>query len=104
MSKLIKSLVGAALVGMFLFPANSDAGVRVYVKIGPPVRTVKVVRQARPHRHAVWVSGHYAYRGGRHVWVSGHWARGRTGFVYVQPHWKKTRHGSYFVAGHWVKK
>lgn len=104
MSKLSSVIVGIALSSMFLLPNDSSAGVRVYVRVGPPVRTVKVVRPIRPHRHAVWVTGHYAYRGGRYVWVGGRWVRGRHGYVYVQPHWKHTRHGYYFVAGHWVKK
>jgi len=26
-----------------------------------------------PHRGAVWIGPHYAFRGGRHVWVRGGW-------------------------------
>lgn len=105
MKKAIKMIVTGALFGLLLIPAKSDAGVRVYVKIGPPrLKTVRVVKPAKLYRHSVWVAGHWQYRNGRHLWVSGYWIKKRPGYVYVQPHWKKTRHGYYFVSGHWVKR
>ncbi|MFQ5651732.1 MAG: hypothetical protein ACE5IY_17480 [bacterium] len=105
MNKLSKWLLGGALVILISFPVQSEAGVGVYVKLGPPkARRVKVVKPAKPYRHAVWVAGHYQHKNGRTVWVNGVWIKHKVGFVYVQPHWKKTPHGYWFVPGHWVKK
>ncbi len=105
MKQLSRCIVLSALSLVFLLPASGDAGVRVYVRFGPPkLKTVKVIKPARPHRHAVWVKGHWVYRNGRYVYVEGHWIKGRPGHVYVQPHWVKTARGYYFVPGHWVKK
>jgi len=104
MNKLTRFFAAAALSGLFLLPSLAEAGVRVYVRVGPPkVRAVKVVRPIRPYVKAVWVSSHWQYKHGRHVWVKGYWVNPRRGFVYVQPRWKKNRHGYYFVAGCWKK-
>jgi len=92
------------LMGMFFLPVRGNAGVRVHVRIGPPaIRTVAVVKPYRPYKRAVWVNGHYVYRGGRYVYVKGYWVKPRPNYVYVQPRWKKTRRGYYFVPGHWVR-
>ena len=105
MKKLNFIIVATALLGFFLMPLRSQAGVRVYVKIGPPRRhVVTVYRPARHHRDAIWVDGYYRYRGGRYLWAPGHYIRPRRAHVYVRPHWKKTRRGYYFVPGHWVKR
>ena len=34
---------------------------------------VAVSKHHKPHPHAMWVKGHYAYKSGRYVWVPGHW-------------------------------
>ncbi|MBD3334405.1 MAG: hypothetical protein GF355_02720 [Candidatus Eisenbacteria bacterium] len=44
----------------------------------PPPPPAKVeVRPARPHARAVWVPGHWKWRGRArgYVWVPGHWKR-----------------------------
>lgn len=105
MRKLNCIVAAAALFGMFLMPSQSEAGVRVYVRIGPPrAHVVKVYRPARPYRDAIWVSGHYRYRHGRYVWTRGHYIRPRRGYIYVQPHWKHTRRGYFFATGRWVRR
>ncbi len=105
MKRTIKSLALTVLLAAFLVPAQSNAGVKVHVKLRPPkARTVKVVRPARPYRSAVWVSGHHVYKGGRYVWLDGYWVKRKSGFVYIQPHWKHTARGYIFVPGHWVKR
>ncbi len=103
--KAWKSILGAAaLATVFMFPMQSEAGVRVYVRFGPPrAAAVRVVKPACPYRDAIWVKGHYVYRHGRYVYVKGHWVQARRGYRYVQPHWVKTPRGYFFVAGHWVK-
>lgn len=101
MKQLIKFSLLIAILGVFSLPARSDAGVRVTVRIGPPVRTVRVLRPRRPYYGAVWVNGHYVYRHGHYVYAKGVWIKPRPHHVYVQPHWRKSRHGYYFVPGHW---
>lgn len=55
MNKLRKFFAAAALAGLFLLPSLAEAGVRVYVRFGPPkVRTVKVVKHVRPCAKAIW--------------------------------------------------
>ncbi len=104
MNKLTKVFTAAALAGLFLLPSLADAGVRVYVRFGPPkVRTVKVVKPVRPCAKAIWVSAHWQYKHGRHVRLRGYWVKPRHGYVYVQPRWKKNHHGYYYVAGHWKR-
>ena len=47
----------------------------IVVERGVPVRRVHRRHRARPHRRAVWVKGHWAWRHGRRVWVPAHWRR-----------------------------
>jgi hypothetical protein len=105
MRKIVKTFAMLFLLGMFALPAESLAGVRVFLRFGPPpVRTVTVVRPARPHHHGVWVNGHWRSDRGRYLWVEGHWIKARRHYVYVQPHWVRSPRGHYFVQGHWVKR
>ena len=36
---------------------------------------VQTKQGKKPHPHAVWMKGHYAYKSGRYMWVPGHWRR-----------------------------
>ncbi len=104
MNKLRKFFAAAALAGLFLLPSLAEAGVRVYVRFGPPkVRTVKVVKHVRPCAKAIWVSAHWQYMHGRHVRLKGYWLIPLHGYVYVQPRWKRNHHGYYYVGGHWKR-
>ncbi|MCG8608327.1 hypothetical protein MJD09_25495 [bacterium] len=104
--KNLKSLLLAATVaGITLAPSLSEAGIRVYLRVGPPkVKTVTVVKPAKPYRNAVWVNAHYRYINGRYVWTKGRYIKSRPGYKYIQPRWVKMRSGYYFVEGHWVIK
>lgn len=105
MRRFAKTLIIIGFLGIFALPVDSMTGVRVYLRFGPPpVRTVTVVRPARPFPHAVWVAGHWKYDCERQVWVAGHWIKGRRHYAYVQPRWVRTPRGFYFVQGHWVKR
>jgi len=104
MNRLTKFFMVAALAGLFLLPSLAEAGVRVYVRVGPPkVRTVKVIKPVRPCAKAIWISAHWHYKHGRYVWVKGYPVKPRHGYVYVQPRWKKNGHGYYYVTGHWKR-
>ncbi len=104
MNKLTKVFTAAALAGLFLLPSLAEAGVRIYVRVGPPtVRTVKVIKPVRPCAKAIWISAHWQNKHGRYVWVKGYRVKPRYGYVYVRPRWKKNRHGYYYVTGHWKR-
>ncbi len=105
MYKVRNLIIVSALVSLILFPTLGEAHTRIYVRFGPPaLKTVKVVRPAKPYPNAVWISGYWAYRNGHYVWVKGYWVKPRPHYVFVRAHWQKTRYGWYFVPGHWVKK
>ena len=105
MKKLRDVLVFGALAAMFLMPLQSDAGVKVYLRFGPPrLKRVKVIKPARLCRNAIWVAGHWRYKNVRYGYVDGYWVKPRHGYVYVQACWVKTPRGYYFAPGHWVKK
>ena len=100
----IKALALAGMLAAFLAPQASPAGTRIYVRIAPPApKHVTVVKAKKPHKHAVWVSGHWRWNGKKYVWVDGHWVKPRKGYVYVPGHWKHDRHGWYWVSGHWKR-
>lgn len=104
MKRTMKAIILATVLAAPFFVAESNAGVQVHLRIGPPACRVVEVRPARPWRNAVWVSGHWQYDRGRHVWVDGHWLKHRRGFHYIQPTWKKSHRGWHHVPGHWVKR
>jgi len=102
--KKMKALALAGLLSAFLLPQVSFAGARIYVRIGPPPpKRVTVVKVHKPHKHAVWVAGHWQWNGKKYVWVNGHWVKPRNGYVYVPGHWQHNRHGWYWVSGHWKR-
>ncbi|MBN2012458.1 YXWGXW repeat-containing protein [candidate division KSB1 bacterium] len=77
---------------------------RVYVRVGPPApKHVVVVHKTRPHKDAIWVSGHWNWNGHKYVWVDGHWLAPRHGYTWVPGHWQQNRHGWFWVDGHWKR-
>ena len=73
----------------------------VVVVAAPPPPRVEVV-YARPSRDHVWISGYWAWRGGRHVWIAGHYELPPRGHhTWIEPRWER-RGGSYiFIEGTW---
>ncbi|MFQ5602363.1 MAG: hypothetical protein ACE5HS_03775 [bacterium] len=105
MKKLLKLFAVMGILTSFALPSRSEAGARIYVRIGPPAKkTVRVVKPIKTLKNAVWVKGHWKYQKGRYVWVDGHFVKARPKYTYVQPYWVKTPRGYYFVPGHWVKR
>ncbi|MFQ5750483.1 MAG: hypothetical protein ACE5HI_00680 [bacterium] len=85
MKKLITLILAGALSVVFFLPLQSEAGVRVYVRVGPPkVKTVKIIKRVKPYRNAVWVAGHWRYIHGRYIWYKGYYVKARPHYVYVQ--------------------
>ena len=57
--------------------ASGCRTVVVYDRPAPPPEQVEVI-SVRPCPAAVWVTGHWTWKGGRYgryVWVPGHWRR-----------------------------
>jgi len=103
MNKITHLIMLGALAALLLLPAKSEARTRIYVRFGPPVAKVTVVKPVKPYRSSVWVSGHWQYRKGRYVWVKGHWLKPRPGYRYISAHWRRTPRGHYYIPGHWIR-
>lgn len=61
---------------LFLVALGSGCARKVVVYDRPTAPPPKVeIRPASPYRNAVWVPGHWDWRGKRrgYVWVPGHW-------------------------------
>jgi hypothetical protein len=95
----LKKIVLAALLGLTLLPAASNA--QVIIKIGPPVAIVEHPGPV-PHPGWIWTPGYHRWDGARYVWVPGRYQHPpRPGAVWV-PHTYVQRGGGYvFVEGHW---
>jgi len=90
------TLAAVALVaGFSLFGCTRT----VYVDTEPPPPQAEV-RPASPAPNAVWIDGHWNWRGGRYVWVPGHWDRNPKG-SWVAGHWDKRGRRWVWVPGHW---
>lgn len=74
---------------------------QIVITTPPPPPQHEVIYE-RPSATHVWVSGYWAWRGGRHVWTPGHWTLApRSNAVWVAPRWEQ-RGGSYvFIDGYW---
>jgi hypothetical protein len=71
------------------------------VRTGPPPPRVEV-RTVAPYPEAVWIDGHWDYRGGNWVWLQGHWERGPfPGATWIPGHWRETPNGWKWIPGHW---
>ena len=95
----LKSFIPIILLVVYIFTFPYGCGPTVVVKKPPPPKTE--VRPAKPWSNAVWISGHWSWRGGRYVWVSGHWAKHKLGKSWVAGHWAKRGRGWVWVKGHW---
>lgn len=72
----------------------------VYVQKAPPKAKAEV-RPKKPNAKAVWVPGHWQWRGNKYVWVSGHWETNARGRTWVPGRWEKRPRGWVWVSGHW---
>ncbi len=102
MRKLRVVLVVAMLAVWMLISADC-ASRAVYVQKPPPA-VKQEVKGPKPYANAVWVSGYWAWKGGKYVWVTGKWTRPQAGKTYVPGHWKKTARGHVWVKGHWKRR
>src|SRR5579871_413265 len=97
MRKLIALVV--ALVPMAAFAQHWVSPIRVAV--APPALRVEVRTVAPSPRHQ-WISGYWAWRGGKHAWIGGHWALPPGGNYVWEPAAWENQNGSYvFYEGHW---
>ena len=67
----------------------------------PPLRAAVEVRPPKPSGTAVWVDGHWDWRG-RWIWVDGHWDSPRPGYVWTAPVARRGPSGRIqYHPGHW---
>lgn len=104
MKKMIFRRGLITIIFLFITGFSTQCASRtIYVKTAPPAVRV-TVKPARPFAKAVWMAGHWAWRGKKYVWVSGKWVKPRSGYVYVPGQWVKKRRGWVWVGGHWKKR
>jgi hypothetical protein len=82
-------------------PVAYPGEAEVVVETQPPVAQVEV-RPAVPWAGAVWVEGHWYWRG-NWEWIPGHWDRPRVGWVWVPHHWSPVGRHWRYVPGHWAR-
>ncbi len=102
MKGMTKWIWGIALMFLFTGFFQPGFGQVVVIKKAPPVLRVEV-KPAPPFARAVWIPGHWVWRGHTYVWVKGHWVKPRKGFTWVPGHWNKKRHGWVWIPGHWKR-
>ncbi len=89
-----------ALIGS-LAASSASAGMRVYVRVGPPAAIVET-RPPAPAAAFVWRAGYHKWVGERYEWVPGEWVKPPYArAVWVPGRWVKERRGWYWIEGHW---
>ncbi len=76
MSKSVKLRKLFGLGSIVICLAGFISGCTYYIKEAPPPARVEL-RSARPYPRAVWIPGHWKWRGRRrrYIWIPGHWRR-----------------------------
>ena len=67
----------------------------------PPAPLQAVPSVPAPNPDAVFVPGHWTWRGDRYIWVPGYWVNYRPGWIWVPATYTWTPAGYVFVDGYW---
>lgn len=67
-----------------------DGGAVAVADVAPPAPYYET-RPVVPYAGAIWISGYWGWRGGRHHWMPGYWERPRHGYTWRPHAWH--RHG-----------
>jgi len=94
-----KFAVSYLLPFIVMFVLAVCAPTTVALREPPPPRHERVT--AKPFPNAVWIGGHWQWKGGKYVWVSGHWVKKRPGKKWVPGHWVKRKRGWVWIKGYW---
>lgn len=71
------------------------------VRVRPPEPRIEFYGDP-PHPEAIWIPGHWAYKGGEWVWIPGRWSkRPRPHAQWVPGHWEPRGGGWIWIEGHW---
>ncbi len=92
--------LGLALLAGSVPAFLSGAMAQEVAKEPPPSPVVENPGRA-PSPNAVWISGHWEWRGGRYVWAPGHWETAPPGQVYVPGRYKRVGNGWVYEPGRW---
>ncbi len=74
----------------------------VVMSAPPPLRVEAESQPSAPLANAVWVAGHYEWRG-HWEWVPGYWETGRAGYVWIAPVARETGGRIVYHAGYWAR-
>jgi hypothetical protein len=58
-------------------------------------------RPGPPSREHIWITGDWAWEGGRYAWHEGHYERRRQGYRWEEGHWQNNKGGWRWTRGHW---
>ena len=101
--KKLRLLLLLVLLAYWLLISANCASHAVFVQ-KPPAAVKQEAPGQKPYTNAVWVGGHWIWKGGKYVWAAGYWAKPQPGKTYVPGHWQKTSRGHVWVKGHWRKR
>ncbi len=105
---LLSAVLLTGLSGCYYYDCPATASTvyyqdPAYVKVESPppaVHAAVSVRPPQPNANAVWVGGHYVWRGSW-VWVDGHWETPRPGYVWTAPAVVQVDGGFHYHPGYW---
>lgn len=98
---LAAALVGAALLGgCIVVPADPYPAAGPAVAVAPPVAQGEVIGVA-PGPGYFWISGWWAWLGGRYVWQPGRWEAHRPGYRWMPHEWQHGPGGWQARPGYW---
>ncbi|HWK82671.1 MAG TPA: hypothetical protein VNS61_02965 [Caldimonas sp.] len=105
---VVATLVAAALCACVVAPyprpyGYSPGGEVIVADVPPPAAYAEVV-PAPPFVGAVWISGYWGWRGGRHVWVGGRYEASRPGYAWEAHRWVPRDGRWHLEGGGWVKR
>lgn len=101
--KKIFAILAFGFIALLGEPLIAQIHVGVGIKIGPPTARREVIVK-RPHKHAVWIPGHWNWKPAlrNYDWISGHWATPpHRRAVWIEGTWKLVRGEWVYFEGHW---
>jgi hypothetical protein len=102
------TLLGLAALGLVLGgglagPFGGDRALAQDIAPQPPPPPQVESPGPPPSPNAVWISGHWLWRGGRYEWVPGQWENAPAGASYVPGRHRQTAQGWVWEPGRWRK-
>jgi hypothetical protein len=90
--------LGACVIAPAGYYADDGYGGTIAVADVAPPAPYYEARPVVPYAGAIWISGYWGWRGGRHHWVPGYWERPRPGYTW-RPHGWHRHDGRWALRG-----